>query len=257
VAGRRDRVTAWAAARRRARDVDAGWKGVSAWHLWWDVPRAADPVVAVSAVLEILEEPHDEHLWFWALQASFTDGTGRHHGAAHLGLQRFAPAPDHRAANWGGYGSPPAGDELDGTEPTLPAFSANVNTRTYPWRAGVPYELRIRRGEVGWAGEIAEAGGGPVVLRELLAGGDRLTSPVVWAEIFAPCSAAPTTVRWSRCTAWSAEGEGHPVRSVRVTIPGAGNCPNTDVDVDDVGLLQRTGVDRRHRDGARLHVPGV
>jgi hypothetical protein len=252
----RDRLAAWLAGRRRARDVTAGWKGVSSWHLWWDVPTR-DQVVAVSAVLEVLEPPADDQLWFWALQASFTDGSGRAHGAAHLGLQWHPQAPDHRAANWGGYASPPAGGELDGTAPSLAGFSANVNTRSYPWQAATPYELRVERGDLGWAGAITAPGEEPVVLRELLAGGDRLASPVVWAEVFAPCDAPSTTVRWSACTVTTADGAAHPVDGVRVSLPGGGNCPNTDVDVDDVGALQRFGVDRRHYDGDRLRLPGV
>jgi hypothetical protein len=252
----RERVAAWLAGRRRARDVSAGWKGVSSWHLWWDVPTR-EPIVAVTAVLEVIEPPTDDRLWFWALQASFTDGAGQVHGAAHLGLQWHPQAPGHRAANWGGYASPPAGGELDGTPPSLPAFSTNVNTRSYPWQGAVPYTLRIERAEQGWAGSIAGPGEGTVVLRELLAGGDRLTAPVVWAEVFAPCDAPPTTVRWSGCTVWTADGVGRSVRGVRVSLPGGGNCPNTDVDIDDVGLLQRFGVDRHHRDGDHLPLPGA
>jgi hypothetical protein len=255
VASGRDRLVAWLAGRRRARAVTTGWKGVSAWHLWWDVPTR-HPVVAVSVVLEVLEPPADDQLWFWALQASFTDRSGRAHGAAHLGLQWHPQAPDHRAANWGGYASPPAGGELDGTAPALPGFSINVNTRSYPWQAAMPYTLRIERGEQGWAGSIAGPGEEPGVLRELLAGGDRLTSPVVWAEIFAPCDAPPTTVRWSAATVWTADGAAHRVGGVRVSLPGDGNCPNTDVDVDDIGIVQRFGVDRGHRDGDHLRVPG-
>ena len=112
--------------------------GASSLHLGWDVPQpvADDPWVAADAVLEVRSPPEVLALYFWALQASFTD-RGRHGGAGHLGLQWYPAHPGSTAVNWGGYG--PDGRELDGSASTLPSATGNPNTRDYAWSPATPY----------------------------------------------------------------------------------------------------------------------
>jgi hypothetical protein len=232
----------------------ARWKGVTAFHLWWQ-GLAGERLVEVAATLEILEEPQVRHTYFWALQATFADAR-RSHGAAHLGPQWYPRFADSRAMNWGGYASPPNQAVLAGTPPALPGFDDDPNTRGYPWRAGVRYRLRIRRGGHGWAGEVTDTSTGEtVVLRELLAGGDHLRDVVVWAEVFAPCESPPTVVRWSDFAARTADGRTVRPDRVSLSLPAEGNCPNTDVVVDAVGIRQLTGAVRRCRAGDVLAVP--
>jgi hypothetical protein len=232
------------------------WKGVSAFHLWWQGLEGED-LAEVAVGFEVLQEPATDRTYFWALQATFADGR-RSYGAAHLGIQWYPRFRDGRAANWGGYAAPPDQGVFDGTPPALPGFADDPNTRAYAWRPGVVYEFRIRRGVQGWAGEVADTTTGErVVLRELLAGGDRLRDVVVWAEVFAPCEAPTTEVRWIEPRAVTLAGaERRPAR-VRLSLPGDGNCPNSDVVVDDVGIRQLTGVVRQARDGDVLAVPGT
>lgn len=234
-----------------------GWKGVTAFHLWWAGSATEMPAVEVSAVLEVLEEPSVASTYFWALQAGFSGSNGAQHGAAHTGLQWYPRFSDNRAVNWGGYAQPPAGGVLPGSAPTLPGFADDVNTRAYPWRVGVPYRFRIRRGHTGWAATVTDlASGEETLLRELHAGGDVLTSAVVWAEVFARCDAPTTTVRWSAFEVVGARGEARRVDRVRLSLPITGDCPNTDVTVDDVGFLLRTGVQRGAiRNGDVLQAP--
>lgn len=247
------------------------WKGVTGFHLWWAGPAVAVPVVAVRAVLEVLEAPAVAPTYFWALQASFTGTRGEAHGAAHTGLQSYARFPDGRAVNWGGYAEPPAGGVLAGSAPTLPGFADDPNTRAFAWRPGVPYRFTIARSADGWAATVAAPSAGtssgtsagtssatPLLLRVLHAGGERLTSPVVWAEVFAPCGSPPTTVRWSAFATLGADGIERTVDRVQVSLPADGNCPDTDVVADDVGILLRTGVSRGSvRHGDLLTVPGA
>ena len=70
------------------------------------------PLIGVQATFEIVEPPQVDHLYFWALQASFGDGR-RSHGGAHLGLQWNNRHPGNTAANWGGYHH--SGRILDGS----------------------------------------------------------------------------------------------------------------------------------------------
>lgn len=43
-------------------------------HVWWEPTTAA--TTTVSATLEVLEPPTVDHLFFWALQATFVDASG-------------------------------------------------------------------------------------------------------------------------------------------------------------------------------------
>ncbi len=231
-----------------------GFGGSTSFHLWWG-PLGRAPIVEVEATLEVLVDPAVRPTYFWALQATFADAQ-RTYGAAHLGLQSYARFGDRRAANWGGYAEPPASRVLAGTPPVLPGFDDDPNTRAYPWAPGVPYRLRIFRGVDGWAGEVTDlVSGQAVVLRELLAAGDRLQSPVVWSEVFAPCESPSASVRWSDLVARTSDG--HEVRPdrVRLTLPNGRSCPNINVSVDAVGVVQSTGVVRTARDGGVIALP--
>ena len=230
-------------------------KGVSSFHLWWqDAP--SEPVVAVEVTLEVVEAPTVDRLYFWALQATFNDAT-TDHGGAHLGLQWNPRYPGSRAANWGGY--PKFGQwgaVLQGTPSPLPSTPNDPNTRDYPWQPGVPYRLRISRSDVGWRGEITDTTTGQTQLvRDLLADGDRLTSVTMWSEVFARCDHPSAMARWSRPEWTTVPGGVTSLTRVRVTFPSGGDCPNTDVGTDGVGIFQRTNTPRTHRDGDVLAVP--
>jgi hypothetical protein len=240
--------------------------GASSFHLFWDVP--AGEWVAVEVILEVVVGPAVPDLFFWALQASFTD-RGRSGGGAHLGLQWYPPHPGSTAVNWGGYRA--GGGELDGSVSSLPSATGNVNTRDLAWVAGRAYLLRIAHGpgqgigagvppgHTAWRGEVTDLSTGlTVVVRDLWVRGDRLESPMVWSEVFARCDGPGAGVRWSGLRVWSATGEAHAVEHVRVNYQTVadGGCTTTDVAVDERGVLQRTGVDRVTAAGARLRVPG-
>ncbi len=79
-----------------------------------------------------------------------SDGAGRRHGGAHLGLQWHAPHPGSRAVNWGGYA--PGGGILPGSESALPSGSGNANTRDLWWEPAVPTPLTIERAAGGRVG---------------------------------------------------------------------------------------------------------
>jgi len=228
--------------------------GVSSWHLWWTgLPTAG--VAEAAVTLEVTEPPRVDRLYFWALQATFADGTGRHHGAAHLGLQWNPRHPGARAVNWGGYAQPPAGGILAGTPSALPSTPDDPNTRDYPWVPGRAYRLRIARGGQGWAGVVTDlADGRTTVVRELLAGGDRLRHVVVWSELFCRCDHPPVEVRWSGFEAVGLDGAPHRPDGLRVSFPpaSAGDCRSTDVlvEADGRAVRQRIGEPRTWREGA-------
>ena len=241
--------------------------GASSFHLFWDVPPGA--WTAVEATLEVLVAPAAPALYFWALQASFVD-RGRSGGAGHLGLQWYPPHPASTAVNWGGYGAD--GRELDGSGSPLPSATGNPNTRDLAWLVGRPYRLRIARpasgsaggavgaaqappGLVAWRGEVTDlVSGEAVVVRDLWAAGDRLTSPMVWSEVFARCDDPGIQVRWSDLRVGSETGAGPDVEAVRVNYQtlADGGCATTDVVVDERGVVQRTGVTRTTPPGTRL-----
>jgi hypothetical protein len=206
--------------------------GASSFHLSWDAPGRFE---TVSAVLTVVEPPTVSRLYFWALQVSFGNGA-----AAHLGLQWLAD--QSHAANWGGYG--PDGHELTGRP--------GANTQPFPWRVGVPYTLSVARGPSGWTGTIE--GGGQVWTRELdVPGGQALSDPVVWSEVFARCDHPSAAVQWSDLRV-----DGAAVTRARVhyqTGPDGG-CPNTNSSVshDGAAFVQRTNTARAAAQGTWLEV---
>lgn len=227
----------------KARSAMPSYAGPTSAHLWFEgVPSG--PWRSVSATLEVVTEPSAAYLYFWALQASFTDASGTAFGAAHTGLQWNPRHPGGRAVNWGGYGrTADVSSVLDGTHSTLPGVAGDENTRDFPWTPGVGYQFTISRIEQGWRSTVVDTSTGePTVIRELFAGGDRLNGFVVWMEIFAPCDASTTLVRWSDlAVADDARGARHQVRSLRTSFPDVrGACTNNDSRMDNSGWLQLT-----------------
>ena len=250
------RVSSPAALGERTQGLPTSSNGASSLHARW-LHEPAD-VVAVEVDLTIDETPGSDHLRFFALQASFAE-RGRAHGAGHLGLQWISWHPGNTAANWGGYhhaGSGQSG-ELPGTSSALPSAVGNANTRDYEWSAGTPYRLRIARGDDGWAGSVTDLGTDTTtVIRELVCRGDRLTSVVMWSEIFAPCEGPGVTVRWGRPRWQVATGEFVPVGQVQLSYQRVedGGCSNSSTTLEGDAVVQRTAVPRKHPHGTVLRI---
>jgi hypothetical protein len=214
----------------------------------------------VSVTLEVLEPPTVDRLYFWALQASFTD-RGRDGGAAHLGLQWHPNYPGRTAVNWGGYR--PSGPVLDGSESLLPSAEGNPHTRDYRWGPRAPYRLRIARSAgspTAWRGSVTDLRTGEVtVVRELHTGGTHLHRVLMWSEVFARCEHPSVAVRWSAPEAVTDDGT--VLRPAEVVVNyqriDDGGCTNSCSFVDDVGLVQQTNVARTNPLGSRLAVPGT
>lgn len=235
--------------------------GASSFHLFWALPGE---FVAIRAVLEVARPPAVARLYFWALQASFV-ARGRRGGAAHLGLQWHPSYPGSTAVNWGGYDD--GGPELFGTVSSLPSQLGNPHTRDYPWRPGRAYQLAVEPapadaqpgdGRTAWRGSVTDlATGARTVVRDLLAHGDRLASPMVWSEVFARCDHPPVEVRWSGFEALTAAGEVRRPASVQLNYQAHadGGCANTDTCVEAGALVQRTNQRRAHAQGSHLVVP--
>jgi hypothetical protein len=264
--------------------------GASSFHLIWEMPAEAGTgsgasragfglpgagsgpgsglsldLVEVSAVLEIVEPPRGEALYYWALQVDFWAGGGVW-GCGHTGLQWNRRYPEHRAVNWGGYFSAERGGAvLPGTRSLLPGFADDPNTLAYPWQPGRPYQLRVYRSPEtsgAWRAEVNDlVSGVSSAVRDLLpvdgvTGPDSyLVRPLVWSEVFAPCDAPSVTVRWSDLRAVAERGGVIRPSAVRVNYQSAANggCPNTTVVADEAGgFLQVTNVPRIVGQGAVL-----
>jgi hypothetical protein len=220
----------------------------SSLHLRWELPPGAGAMVAASVTLLVEATPSVPDLYFWALQASFTDGANRHHGGGHLGLQWYRPHPGSRAVNWGGYG--PDGGILDGSTSPLPSTAGNPNTRDLWWDPGQPYTLTIERAAGGgWVGTV-----GGVRVRTLAAGGDRLDALMVWSEVFAPCDAPAVAVRWSGFRATTTQSRVVEPVAVHVNYQrrADGGCDNSTALADGGAVRQITGTERLVPQGARL-----
>lgn len=231
--------------------------GASSFHLRWLLPPG-EPLVEVTAVLEVLGPPTVDRLYFWALQASFADGRSSA-GAAHIGLQWNPRHPGGRAANWGGYRV--GGGLLEGTASPLPSTPDDPNTRDFAWEARRAYQLRIAAapGQTGcWRGTITDLATAEVTtVRDLMCGGDRLEGPVVWSEVFARCDDPSVTVRWSGLAGVTARGQPVRPRGLAVSYEPrpAGGCDNTTVRADSDGVLQVTNTARTVAPGAVVPVP--
>ena len=233
----------------RERGLPPSPNGASSFHVWWDVPDV--PLASVSVILEVLKPPEVDRLAFFAIQASFWS-PDRHEGGAHTGIQWNPRHPRYLAVNWGGYDCD--GTILPGTESSLPSTPLDPNTRDFAWQPGARYRLTIGpripgvHGPSRWPARIEGLDTGEdVVVRHLLCDGDHLRSPIVWSELFTRCDDPPIEVRWSEPSALDLDGEPVSVRRGRVTYQAydAGGCTNTTVEPDGVGIVQRSGCERR------------
>ncbi len=233
---------------------------------------SSEPLVSVSATIEVLAPPPAGRLCFWALQASFSgDAGGRSHvfGAGHFGLQHHPSYPGAGAINWGGYhqaGSPSgASGELDGSELGAPSALGNPNTCDYRWEIGRRYRMTIARtpdeaARRGWRATVVDLSTDAVfVVRDLWCEGDELTRPMVWTESFAHCDEA-SAVRWSDFSALTDAGD--VVRPTGLTVnyqsEADGGCSTgTTAFVDGStsgadGIEQRTGTVRTMKQGTAI-----
>jgi hypothetical protein len=236
--------------------------GASSFHLWWEVPYG-ERLTRASVVLEVLEPPQVDRLYFWALQVSFVKPDG---GGAHLGLQHNRRFPGRTAANWGGYAPAHEGGLLAGSPSPLPSTPEDANTRDFAWEPARPYRFVIERSSepapnalIAWRGSIEDATTGEAtVVRDLYSRGAYLRGPVVWTESFARCEHPPVAVRWSEASVVGENRGEIPVDTVSVNYQthSAGGCGNTDAVVDGRGWMQRTGTERSTRPGAALRVGG-
>lgn len=210
---------------------------------------ATPRITAARVTLEVTEPPRTSDLYFFALQATFS-GAGADSGGAHVGLQWNQRHPGSTAVNWGGYHSQSSGGSvLSGTESQLPSRPDDPNTRDYEWLAHRPYRLTIEPGsEPGWwRGLLTDlSGGNTVTIRELDGGGSHLTSPMVWAEVFAPCDGPRVAVRWTDLEVAPKPGQWERVDTVDVNYQSypAGGCTNTDARAVAGGFVQTTNTPR-------------
>ncbi len=233
--------------------------GASSFHLFWNLPPH-DPLVEVSAVLEILTLPAVPDLYFWALQVDFLAG-GHSTGAGHAGLQWNRDFPEYTAMNWGGYASPESGGgELEGSTFLLPGMAGSQNTQSYQWQSGRPYRLRVFPSPhitQAWRAEVTDLSSGKATpIRDLYTDGDSLAMPMVWTESFADCAAPPVTVRWSHLRAVDSTGRILTPHSLLVNYQSweQGGCTNTSVETDARGVLQVTCTPRKLAQGTVLPI---
>ena len=196
--------------------------GASSMHVHWPLRAGA---TEVEVTLEVLEPPRTPHLHFWALQMSFVGPAGRRIGGAHLGLQWHPQHPGRTAVCWGGYRDDGSGRELDGDPSPLPSATGNPNTRDLTWLPRTPYRLRITADGSGFVDDT-------FIRRLRVDGAHTLGGAVVWSEVFAPCDAPTTAVRWS--------GIGAPARLTYQSYADGG-CTNARTTPDGDGAwIQRT-----------------
>lgn len=231
----------------------------SSFHLMWEVP-SGEAIREAAVTIEVTSPPAVDELYFWALQATFANGTTRH-GGAHLGIQWNRKFPGHGAVNWGGYESQARGGAiLQGTESPLPSTPNDRNTRDYPWQPHRRYRLRIsptpdRPGW--WRGTITDIEtGNATVVRDLDGGGEQLTGLMVWSEVFARCDDPSVAVRWSDFEYVTESGGVGSPPAVRANYQrfSAGGCSNTNVEREPGGVLQNTNSDRTTPQDARIEV---
>jgi hypothetical protein len=257
------RVRAGLAKRQRTSGEPQSANGASSFHLVWDIPP--EPLREVSATIEVLVPPVTRRLYFWALQVSFASER-RLEGGAHIGIQWNRRYPGNTAVNWGGYGPADRGGRiLSGSESPLSGVRGDRNTRSFSWKPGHPYRLKVEPADEApedlhaWRGTITDLDAGREhLVRDLYTEGSYLVSPMVWSEVFARCEQPSVTVRWSDLRAVSASGDEVLPRRIRVNYQSRadGGCDNTSVGVDELGVLQTTSVRRQVPQSALLPVPG-
>ncbi len=226
--------------------------GASSFHLWWRWPGPQPELIEVAVDLEVVVPPSVDDLHFWALQVGFADSRPPRPslGAGHVGLQQHPGHPGGTAINWGGYGAD--GRELGGTVSPLASTTGNPNTRDLVWLPQRSVRLEVRRGLEGWAALVDG-----IHIRDLHVGGDRLVGVGMWSEVFAPCDAPTSVVRWSAMEATTVDGRRvHPIGVVTAyQAVRDGGCSNTTSQPDGSGgVLQMTNVARAVPAGTVLPV---
>lgn len=243
--------------RRRDRGAPPSGNGASSLHLGWQLPPVGEPVVECAVDFELLDEPANRRLIFWALQASFSDGR-RSFGGAHFGFQWHPNHPSRRVVCWGGYAD--AGGELSGDTPFPGSLDGNGNICHFPWTTGERWRWRIRAtpDRPGWwRGEIVAPGGGePIPIRDLHGGGRYLTDLMVWSEVFAHCDDPSVRVRWTSMTATLESGRivSPTALSVNYQSYEDGGCTNTNSFLDGYGAVQQTSTERATAQGSLLYL---
>jgi hypothetical protein len=196
----------------------------------WRLPPNIGPVVSVWVTFQLTVEPSTEDLYFWALQASFTDEAKHDFGAAHTGLQWNFRHPHGRAANWGGYPAEHSNwkKNFAGSANTLPGFKDDPNTRHFRWTTGTPYRLTISAApEQGWRASVIDLDTMEhTVLRDLFAEGDRLEDICVWTEWFCSCDAPTVEATWTEFRVLTVDGQTHVPDAMFLNHPSDGNCTN-------------------------------
>ena len=100
------------------------------------------PLLECSAVLEVVVPPSVPRLYFWALQASFSDGTPTPRRCPpRIAVEHQVPAVGRRPT---GADTPRTGRCCRGPSPRCPSTRKDPNTRDYPWIAGHRYRLQDR-----------------------------------------------------------------------------------------------------------------
>lgn len=231
--------------------------GASSFHLFWQIEPARYTHAAVTFELEA--DPQHDRLVFWALQASFTDGT-RNYGGAHFGFQWHPDYDDRRAVCWGGYAD--VGGELGGDPPLLPSPHGNHNVAHFAWTAGKPWRWHIgpTPGRAGWwRASIEHLSTGEVTpVRDLHGGGTHLRDLMVWTEVFAHCDDPSMRMRWSDFAAATESGDTHRPTALSVNYQryDDGGCTNTDVELGDGYVAQVTNAGRTTPQGTVIDALG-
>ena len=84
------------------------------------------------------------------------------------------------------------------------------------------------------------------VIRDLHPAGDRISGVTMWSEVFARCDDPSVAIRWSDAEALLNTGSQVLPSGFRVNYQSHqdGGCANSDSSCDEVGIVQRTTVQR-------------
>ena len=94
-----------------------------------------------------------------------------------------------------------------------------------------------------------------MITTEVDADGRVLTDIAVWTEIGLPPDDPPVVARWSALRCHLADGSTAPVPAVMVTFPTGSQWRRTDVQLDEVGVLQVSNTKRRTPNRTVLTLP--
>ena len=166
--------------------VEPGGPGAGV-QLWWQLPVGGAAVVAVSALLEVLEPPTLGWRHSWGLQAGVVDGAGRSGGVACVRVV---------CDEAGVSGSEVVGAVVAGSGPATGALAVG------------PLRLAISTGAAPAEADLS-----------VMADGLALADVAVWAELARPPEDPPVVARWSQLSYCLADGAQHAVPAVLVDVP--------------------------------------